>query len=134
MEIFENLIKKLIVVLSAFFLPIYTSVLIVLLIVACDVFLKYLAAKKTNEQYDESKSLSFFNKISVYLIAIIVTHSFALYFGMDGDLVIKTLVSFIVVKELTSADRHIEVILGFSLFKFLINKLNKMTTSGRKSK
>jgi len=120
---FFEFLGKFCAVILAFFAPIAISFYIIISMVIADTLLTLIANKKENIKYDEQKFDLLFYKISTYSIALIIVHAVSLYFGFDATLVTKTLVSFIVVKELISSDKSIEKILGFSLFKFLIKKL-----------
>jgi len=120
---FFEFISKLCAVLITFFTPLMISFYIIISMVIADTLLTLIANKKENIKYDEQKFDLLFYKITTYSIALIIVHAVSLYFGFDATLVTKTLVSFIVVKELISSDKSIEQILGFSLFKFLIKKL-----------
>jgi hypothetical protein len=120
----EFLTKGTVVVLS-FLLPLYSSFLVIGSIVIFDTILTLFSNKKMKIKYDEEKFDNFFVKTIVYMLTLMVTHSVSLYFAFDNVLVIKTLTSIICIKEIQSVDRKIEILLGFSGFKFLINKLNK---------
>lgn len=113
------------VTICAFLVPLYTSFLIIGGLVICDTIFKLMANHKNGIKYNEDKFDIFFYKSITYMLTLCITHAVSIYFAFDTTLIIKTMTSVIVIKELNSIDKSIETLIGFSTFKYFINKLNK---------
>lgn len=123
MQLISETITKVGAVVLAFLLPIQTSIYLISALVIADTILTLVANKKEDVKFDENKFDLLFYKTITYLLVLMITHAVTLYFQFDSDLIIKTLTSIICIKELNSMDSSIEKIVGFSTFKFIINKL-----------
>lgn len=111
------------ITICAFLLPLYTSFLLIGAIVLIDTLFALLANKKLKIPYTEYKFDNFFYKSITYMLTLLVTHVVSVYFQFDSALIVKTMTSIIVIKELNSCDKSVEILVGFSTFKFLISKL-----------
>lgn len=128
----ETTLKTLLSIISAFFFPLYSTIILIFGLVFMDTILACLADYKSGGKYEDHKLNIAFNKLSIYLMATILVHAFGLYFGFDAANIVRTLIGFIILKELTSSDKHINSILGFSLFKYIISKLNEYNNTTKK--
>ena len=120
----NELFTKLLVCTLAFLLPLYTSFLIIGALVISDTILALLSNHKKGIKFCNKEFDLFFYKTIVYMLVLVITHAVSEYFVFDSALIIKTITSVIVIKELNSIDRNVESIIGFSTFKFLIKKIN----------
>ena len=113
------------VTICAFLVPLYTSFLIIGGLVISDTILKLMANHKNGIKYDEDELDILFYKTITYMLTLCITHAVSTYFTFDTTLIIKTMTSIVVIKELNSIDKSVESLIGFSTFKFIIHKLEK---------
>ena len=111
----------------AFVLPLYTSFMLIGALVVFDTIFGLLANNKNGFKFSQYKFNTFLYKTCIYLISLFIAHAVSSYFGFDSFTIVKTLTSFIVINEMVSIDKNVEVVLGYSLFKFLITKLQSIT-------
>lgn len=134
----EILFKMLFAAILSFILPIYTSILLILLLLFTDFIFKILVIKKEKLPFEKDKSFNFFSKSIVYTLLLVILQAITPYLlsiplltTLGSDFPIKIFTLLVFSKELKSIDEKVKILLGFSLLKWLINLLsstvNKIT-------
>lgn len=134
----EVFIKMLLGAILSFILPIYTSILLILLMVAIDFIFKLLVIKRNHEAFDGDKVFTFLSKSIVYMLLLVLLQAISPFLttipllntlGADFAIKIFTILAF--TKELKSIDGKVKILMGFSLLNWLIKlltlSLNKIT-------
>lgn len=123
----------------SFILPIYTSILLILLMLFMDFIFKLLVIKKTNEKFENEKAFTFLSKSIVYTLLLVLLQainpylmSIPLLSALGEGFAIKVFTLLAFSREMKSIDEKVKIILGFSMLKWIINLLtvtvNKITS------
>lgn len=118
---------KLLQVVTPFLIAVFVkpaeTILYILLFVAADWVLGILASAKRKEHFEWKKMLDSFIKFIVYVIIIFLCAAIELKWLPDFPCV-KTGMSAIAFRELSSVDRHILTLTGKRFFQHIIKLVN----------
>lgn len=108
--------------LAVYFAPTATAILTIGFFVVCDTITGIMAARARKEEITSKKLRRTAAKFLSYGIGILVAHVVQKNYlpTLDGVKLISGLIAFI---ELKSIDENMKTITGFSLFKFILEKL-----------
>lgn len=126
----EIFTKMLLAAILSFILPIYTSILLILLMIGIDFIFKLLVIKRNHESFDGDKVFTFVSKSIVYILLLVLLQAISPFLmtipllntlGADFGIKIFTILAF--TKELKSIDGKVKILMGFSLLNWLIRLL-----------
>ena len=121
-----SLIKKLIILLIAFFTPIVTAMIACGLLITIDTIFGVINAKKNNISITSRKFSMILTKLLVYNLLIISAHLVELYLFASIPMV-KITIAFLGITEFYSIGEKFNLITGKNFIKYLKDTLNNIT-------
>jgi hypothetical protein len=126
-----TILKGLVLSIIALIAPLQTTVLATLALSGIDLLTGLLASKKQGSPITSSGLKRTAVKGVIYPLAILLAHVTALFLvGQDIPLV-KIVAGYIGLVELKSSLENMDIILGGSTFKVLIDRLQNMASGGK---